>query len=248
MPDSTRIGSQLRSPAQGAWVDPVRPCGKGRHQAHRPRRVRGRPGRTPTGRAGPLGPQPRRLPRHPCAGRPSHPMEQDLRVLPVPVERESDRSASPPSAPKPPPAMRKASRSRNGSPPCPPLTCPCRAYPRDRTLRFFQIEGDSMLPIPSGSWILCTYVERLADVGSGRPYIVATGRRTPLQTSRIAWTWKAISGWSPTIPATPRTRSKSGRSREVARDWLVLNRLAGRIRQPTGPPKRRLENGRPNRD
>ena len=39
--------------------------------------------------------------------------------------------------------------------------------------RFFQIEGDSMLPIPSGSWILCSYVE-LGDVGSGRPYIVAT--------------------------------------------------------------------------
>jgi len=46
--------------------------------------------------------------------------------------------------------------------------------PQDRTLRFFQIEGDSMLPLPSGTWVLCAYVECLEDVGSGRPYVIAT--------------------------------------------------------------------------
>lgn len=31
-----------------------------------------------------------------------------------------------------------------------------------------------MLPLPSGTWVLCAFVERLDQVGGGRPYIVVT--------------------------------------------------------------------------
>jgi len=51
---------------------------------------------------------------------------------------------------------------------------PLPEVPQDRTLRFFQIEGDSMLPLPSGTWVLAEFVERMQDIGSGRPYILST--------------------------------------------------------------------------
>lgn len=42
------------------------------------------------------------------------------------------------------------------------------------TYRLFQIEGESMLPIPSGSYILADFVEDWRTVGGMRPYIVVT--------------------------------------------------------------------------
>lgn len=40
------------------------------------------------------------------------------------------------------------------------------------TYRAFEIKGDSMLPIESGSIIICSYVERLQDIKDGRTYVV----------------------------------------------------------------------------
>lgn len=104
----------------------------------------------------------------------SHPMDQDLRVLPVPVDRESDRERITAVSTKAAAGYAEGFGDPEWVAALPTFDLPLPGVPRDRTLRFFQIEGDSMLPIPSGSWILGTYVERLADVGSGRPYIVAT--------------------------------------------------------------------------
>jgi transcriptional regulator with XRE-family HTH domain len=42
------------------------------------------------------------------------------------------------------------------------------------THRLFQIEGESMLPVPSGSYILSTFEEDWHRVGGMRPYIVVT--------------------------------------------------------------------------
>jgi len=42
------------------------------------------------------------------------------------------------------------------------------------TQRLFQIEGDSMLPIPPGSYILGTYVQNWQDIKDYRPYLVLT--------------------------------------------------------------------------
>lgn len=104
----------------------------------------------------------------------SHPMDQDLRVLPVPVDKESDRERITAVSTKAAAGYVEGFGDPEWVAALPTFDLPLPGVPRDRTLRFFQIEGDSMLPIPSGSWILGTYVERLADVGSGRPYIVAT--------------------------------------------------------------------------
>ena len=42
------------------------------------------------------------------------------------------------------------------------------------TYRMFQIEGDSMLPVPSGSYILSTFEEDWHRIGGMRPYVVVT--------------------------------------------------------------------------
>lgn len=40
------------------------------------------------------------------------------------------------------------------------------------TYRAFEIRGDSMLPVESGSIILCTYIESLGDIKNDRTYVV----------------------------------------------------------------------------
>ncbi len=46
-------------------------------------------------------------------------------------------------------------------------------YP-DRSYRLFQIEGDSMLPIPDGSYVICEYVEDWRDMKDGQSHILVT--------------------------------------------------------------------------
>ena len=45
---------------------------------------------------------------------------------------------------------------------------------RERKYRAFQIDGDSMLPIPHGSWIIAEFVHDWRDVKDGNAYIVVT--------------------------------------------------------------------------
>ena len=54
------------------------------------------------------------------------------------------------------------------------LGLPLAEVSQDRSYRLFQIEGDSMLPVPSGSYILADYVEDWTTVGGMSPHIVVT--------------------------------------------------------------------------
>ena len=51
-----------------------------------------------------------------------------------------------------------------------PLT---ELYP-DKTYRIFQIEGDSMLPITSGSYVICEYIENWEELKEGLSYMLIT--------------------------------------------------------------------------
>ncbi len=51
---------------------------------------------------------------------------------------------------------------------------PFKELARERTYRMFQIEGDSMLPVPSGSYIISNFVEGLNHVKDGETYIVVS--------------------------------------------------------------------------
>jgi len=48
--------------------------------------------------------------------------------------------------------------------------------PKNATYRAFEISGDSMLPIPSGSIVIGRYVESLDDIKNGTTYILVTER------------------------------------------------------------------------
>lgn len=46
--------------------------------------------------------------------------------------------------------------------------------PPDTTYRAFEIQGDSMLPIPSGSIVISEYVQDWQDIKSGQTYVVVS--------------------------------------------------------------------------
>lgn len=46
--------------------------------------------------------------------------------------------------------------------------------PKDKTYRTFQIQGDSMLPVPEGSWVTCSYVQDWTNIREGTPCIIVT--------------------------------------------------------------------------
>lgn len=45
---------------------------------------------------------------------------------------------------------------------------------KGKTYRCFQIEGESMLPIPPGAWVTCSYIQDWTSVKDGTPCIVVT--------------------------------------------------------------------------
>ncbi|HPR33250.1 MAG TPA: helix-turn-helix domain-containing protein [Prolixibacteraceae bacterium] len=56
----------------------------------------------------------------------------------------------------------------------PHFALPVAELSQGRTYRVFQIRGDSMLPVPSGAYIFCDYVEALNGIRDGKPYVIIT--------------------------------------------------------------------------
>ncbi len=46
--------------------------------------------------------------------------------------------------------------------------------PMDKKHRVFQVDGDSMLPIPDGAWIVCEYVDDWLAIKDGERYVIVT--------------------------------------------------------------------------
>lgn len=46
--------------------------------------------------------------------------------------------------------------------------------PQDKKHRVFQVDGDSMLPIPEGAWIICEYVDDWMGIKDGEKYVIVT--------------------------------------------------------------------------
>jgi transcriptional regulator with XRE-family HTH domain len=46
--------------------------------------------------------------------------------------------------------------------------------PTDKKHRVFQVDGDSMLPIPDGAWIVCEYVDDWMAIKNGERYVIVT--------------------------------------------------------------------------
>lgn len=56
----------------------------------------------------------------------------------------------------------------------PRFNLPLTELSPEKTYRLFQIEGDSMLPIPDGSYIVCEYVENWENIKDESSYILIT--------------------------------------------------------------------------
>lgn len=56
----------------------------------------------------------------------------------------------------------------------PHFSLPLQELYHDQTMRLFQISGESMLPVPSGSYIISSYLENWDNVKEGSCYIVVT--------------------------------------------------------------------------
>lgn len=56
----------------------------------------------------------------------------------------------------------------------PHFSMPVAELSQRRSYRVFQIKGDSMLPVPPGSYIFCDFVERATDIREGKPYVLIT--------------------------------------------------------------------------
>ncbi|HQN92603.1 MAG TPA: LexA family transcriptional regulator [Prolixibacteraceae bacterium] len=56
----------------------------------------------------------------------------------------------------------------------PNFSMPVSELNKGKTYRVFQIKGDSMLPVPSGSYIFCDYVESVSGIREGKPYVLIT--------------------------------------------------------------------------
>lgn len=56
----------------------------------------------------------------------------------------------------------------------PHFSMPISELSREKSYRVFQINGESMLPVPSGSYIFCDYVEQPEDIREGQSYIIIT--------------------------------------------------------------------------
>lgn len=46
--------------------------------------------------------------------------------------------------------------------------------PMDKKHRVFQVDGDSMLPIPDGAWIVCEYMDDWTVIKDGERYVIVT--------------------------------------------------------------------------
>lgn len=56
----------------------------------------------------------------------------------------------------------------------PHFSMPVAELSQGRSYRVFQIKGDSMLPVPPGSYLFCDYVETLTSIREGNSYVLIT--------------------------------------------------------------------------
>jgi len=56
----------------------------------------------------------------------------------------------------------------------PSFSLPLRELPPELTYRLFQIQGDSMLPVQSGSYIISSYIDDWTSIKDGKTYVIVT--------------------------------------------------------------------------
>jgi transcriptional regulator with XRE-family HTH domain len=97
-----------------------------------------------------------------------------LRVLPIVIEKESNREKATMVPVKAAAGYLNGYGDLEYIESLPRFSLPFPELAQDKTHRIFQIEGDSMLPIPSGAYITASYVDDWRNIKHDACYIVVS--------------------------------------------------------------------------
>jgi len=105
----------------------------------------------------------------------------------------------------------------------------------NRKYRTFQLKGDSMLPIPDGSWVTGEYVQDWFDISDGKAYIIFTmddGIMFKIVENRIKTEGKLI-----LYSLNPVYDPFVVRIGEVKEIWKFINYISSELPEPVLPEK-----------
>ena len=97
-----------------------------------------------------------------------------LRILPIAIDRSEDRELVSLVPVKAAAGYMAGYGDVDYIESLPRFMMPFPELPQDRTYRVFQIQGESMLPMPSGSYVLCEYVQNWTSIRSDECYVLLT--------------------------------------------------------------------------
>jgi transcriptional regulator with XRE-family HTH domain len=97
-----------------------------------------------------------------------------LRILPIAIDRSEDRELASLVPVKAAAGYLQGYGDVDFIESLPHFTVPYPELPQDRTYRVFQIHGESMLPLASGSYVLCEYMQDWSRVRSDECYVLLT--------------------------------------------------------------------------
>jgi transcriptional regulator with XRE-family HTH domain len=97
-----------------------------------------------------------------------------LRILPIPVSVADDRELGTLVPVKASAGYLNGYGDADYVGALPRFSLPFPELPQDRTYRVFQIRGDSMLPVPPGSYIISQYVQDWNDIRNEECYVLIT--------------------------------------------------------------------------
>ncbi|MBP8959885.1 MAG: LexA family transcriptional regulator [Bacteroidales bacterium] len=109
----------------------------------------------------------------------------------------------------------------------------------NRKYRTFQLKGDSMLPIPDGSWVTGEFLQDWNNIVSGKAYIVFTlddGIVFKIVENKIAETGKLI-----LYSLNPLYNPYEVHVSEVKEIWTFVNYISSELPEPFVPEKQLLQ-------
>ncbi|MGB1032782.1 MAG: LexA family transcriptional regulator, partial [Flavobacteriales bacterium] len=97
-----------------------------------------------------------------------------LRVLPISIDKSTERELVTLVPTKAAAGYTAGYGSVEFISKLPSFALPIKELSQDQSYRAFQIDGDSMLPIPSGAYVVASYLEDWSNAGQNKSYIVVT--------------------------------------------------------------------------
>ncbi|TAJ15019.1 LexA family transcriptional regulator [Marinilabiliaceae bacterium JC017] len=105
---------------------------------------------------------------------PDHIKGDKIRILPIVVDEQSEKERVALVPVKAAAGYASGYADAEFIAELPRFSLPFPELSHHRTYRVFQIEGESMLPIPAGAYIICEYMQNWEMIDWGTPHIVIT--------------------------------------------------------------------------